>query len=130
MIPIRQPLRDRQGDRPCFFCARCGQEQYDYDPPAWEGLCAPCRRRQERREEDAMTLQEMSAEYRANARTILNRIHQLQAARRLTESPAEREILTRRLEALGKLWREARDLASHMEHYYERGFRRDARYTL
>ena len=77
-----------------------------------------------------MTLQEMSAEYRANARAILARIHQLQAARRLAETPAEREILTRRLEALGKIWREARDLASHMEHYYEGGYRRDGRYTL
>lgn len=71
------PFRDRQQETPRFFCAQCGQEQYTYDPPAVAGLCPQCRRRNRQREENAMTLQEMSVEYRAQAQVLQGRIEAL-----------------------------------------------------
>lgn len=127
-IPIRPPLRDRQGDSPLFFCAQCGQEQYDHDPPAVRALCARCRRKEKKREEDAMTLYEIAAEYRVQALSLRTRIRELQAVRRTTDSPVRREELTQRLKLLGQIWRETRDLAAHLEHYYEGG--RNGKYTL
>lgn len=35
-----------------------------------------------------------------------------------------------RIQTLQTIWRETRDLAVLLEHYYERGYRRNARYTL
>ena len=64
------PFRDKQQDAPREECPGCGQEQYWYDPPAREGLCPACRRRVREREENAMTLQEMSKEYRAQAQVL------------------------------------------------------------
>ena len=43
---------------------------------------------------------------------------------------AERLMLTDRIRTLGIMWRETRDLAVLCEHYYDRGYRRNARYTL
>ena len=39
-------------------------------------------------------------------------------------------MLTDRIRTLGIMWRETRDLAVLCEHYYDRGYRRNARYTL
>lgn len=77
-----------------------------------------------------MTLQEMSVEYRAQAQVLRGRIKELEAARQKTEDPVEREKLWVRIWALDALWRETRDQAVLLERYYERGYRRNARYTL
>lgn len=128
MPTIYAPFRDLQRDSPRAYCPRCGREQY-----RWDSLgipCEDCCRRQKEREECTITLQEMSLEYRANAQIIGNRIQELKQARKESDSPTERDLLSRRLKTLGEIWRESRALASHMEHYYERGFRRNGRYTL
>ena len=57
------PFRDKQRDFPWAICPVCGQEQYQEDLPLEEGRCLACRRRARKREEDAMTLREMSVEY-------------------------------------------------------------------
>lgn len=124
------PYRDKQRETPRFFCLRCGQEQYAYDPPGTGGICRRCRRQERKREEDAMTLQEMSAAYRAQAQRLRERIRALEAAGRQAESGTEREQLNGRALALTPIWRETRDLAVLLEHYYERGYRRNDRYTL
>lgn len=77
-----------------------------------------------------MTLQEMSEEYRAQALALRGRIKQLKQARGKAEAAWEKESLARRIWTLEVLWREARDQAVLLEHYYERGYRRNARYTL
>ena len=56
------PFRDKQRDFPWAICPVCGQEQYQEDLPLEEGRCLACRRRARKREEDAMTLREMSVE--------------------------------------------------------------------
>ena len=124
------PYRDKQGERPRFFCLRCGQEQYSYDPPGVWGICRRCRRQERKREENAMTLQEMSTTYRAQAQRLRERIRSLEAAGRQAESKTERERLNGRALALTPIWRETRDLAVLLENYYERGYRRNDRYTL
>lgn len=77
-----------------------------------------------------MTLQEMSVEYRAQAQALRGRIKELEAARQEARNPVEKEKLQVRIWALDTLWREARDQAVLLERYYERGYRRNARYTL
>lgn len=77
-----------------------------------------------------MTLQEMSTTYRAQAQRLRERIRSLEAAGRQAESKTERERLNGRALALTPIWRETRDLAVLLENYYERGYRRNDRYTL
>lgn len=124
------PFRDKQQDAPREECPGCGQEQYWYDPPAREGLCPACRRRVREREENAMTLQEMSKEYRAQAQVLRGRINELKAARAKSEQAWEKDALSGRIGILETLWREARDQAVLLEHYYDRGYRRNGHYTL
>lgn len=124
------PYRDRQREIPRAVCVRCGQEQYAWDPPGTGGVCPRCRRQEREREEHTMTLQEMSVTYRTQAQRLRERIRALEAAGRQAENRTERERLLGRALALTPIWRETRDLAVLLERYYERGYRRNDRYTL
>ena len=77
-----------------------------------------------------MTMQEMAVEYRAQARALRERIKELEAALALAQGPGEEDRLRRRIWELTPLWREARDQAVLLERYYERGYRRNGKYTL
>ena len=77
-----------------------------------------------------MTLLEMSVEYRAQARVLRRRITELELRRNGEADARARLVLEGRIRTLETMWREARDLAVLCEHYYERGYRRNARYTL
>lgn len=83
-----------------------------------------------KREEDAMTLREMSVEYRAQAQALRGRMQELEKAWKQTEDPAERANLEGRIWTLEVLWRETRDQAVLLERYYERGYHRNEKYTL
>ena len=124
------PFRDKQRDFPWAICPVCGQEQYQEDLPLEEGRCLACRRRARKREEDAMTLREMSVEYRAQATALRGRMQELEKAWKQTKDPAERANLEGRIWTLGVLWRETRDQAVLLERYYERGYHRNEKYTL
>lgn len=124
------PFRDKQRDFPWAICPVCGQEQYQEDLPLEEGQCLACRRRARKREEDAMTLREMSVEYRAQAQALRGRMQELEKAWKQTEDPAERANLEGRIWTLEVLWRETRDQAVLLERYYERGYHRNEKYTL
>ena len=124
------PFRDKQRDWPRDFCCLCGQEQYAQDPPLAAGLCWQCREGERKREEDGMTLEEMAVEYRSQAARVRERIRALEQAGRGAGSEEERVRLRIRSESLEPIWREARDLAVLLEHYYERGYRRNDRYTI
>ena len=124
------PFRDKQRDFPWAICPVCGQEQYQEDLPLEEGRCLACRRRARKREEDAMTLREMSVEYRAQAQALRGRMQELEKAWEQTEDPAERANLEGRIWTLEVLWRETRDQAVLLERYYERGYHRNEKYTL
>lgn len=127
---ISFPYRDKQRDRPRDYCRQCGQEQYREDPPLRAGLCRRCRERERNREEEGMTLEEMAVEYRTQAQRLRERIRALEQAGRGAGSEEERVRLRSRSESLEPIWREARDLAVLLEHYYERGYRRNDRYTI
>lgn len=77
-----------------------------------------------------MTLSELSLQYRAQAQVLRERMHHLDQTRRSSDNAKEREALAYRMQRLSELWREARDLAVLTERYYERGYRRNGRYTL
>ena len=77
-----------------------------------------------------MTLQELSVEYRAHARALDLRICQLQYRLDRSTDPEENSRLEERIHMLSTMLREARELAVLTERYYDRGYRRNAKYTL
>lgn len=77
-----------------------------------------------------MTLLELSVEYRAHARELDLRIVQLRAAWERSMDEGERCLLAERIRMLSTMLREARELAVLCERYYDRGYRRNAKYTI
>ena len=72
-----------------------------------------------------MTLLELSVEYRDHARALDFRIVQLRDA-----WEGERCMLAERIRVLSTMLREARELAVLCERYYDRGYRRNVKYTI
>lgn len=77
-----------------------------------------------------MTLFEMSFAYQDSAEAIRRRIAELQVQVRTEEDPEASFRLRRRIDELTPLWKEARDLAALTEHYYDRSYHKNERYTL
>lgn len=77
-----------------------------------------------------MTLKEMGGEYRAQAQVLQARIRELREACRQAETEGEKEKLRQRIWTLAIIWQETREQAVLLERYYERGYRRNGRYTL
>lgn len=75
-----------------------------------------------------MTLLELSTQYRTHATTLRERIALL--VRLEAKDEVERRLLETRVRILRTMWRETRDLAVLTERYYERGYCRNAKYTL
>ena len=67
-----------------------------------------------------MTLQEMSHDYAASADAIGERIRQLHQRALTAPDPEEVLCLQRRIRELMPLRRQARELAYHTAHYYDR----------
>lgn len=77
-----------------------------------------------------MTLLELSAEYRAHAQALDQRIRQLETRLANSDDESERSRLMARIHMLSTMHREARELAVLTERYYDRGYRRNAKYTI
>lgn len=77
-----------------------------------------------------MTLLELSVEYRTHARDLNLRLCTLRQTLDNTQDDLQRSLLTERIHMLTTMLREARELAVLTERYYERGYRRNAKYTL
>lgn len=77
-----------------------------------------------------MTLLELSAEYRASAAALRERALLLEQRQREEWDEARQVMLADRIKMLRTMWREARDLAVLCERYYERGYRRNVKYTI
>ena len=77
-----------------------------------------------------MTLLELSGQYRSSAEALRERARLLEGRRRQEWDEARCLQLDHRIRLLRTMWREARDLAVLCERYYERGYRRNVRYTL
>ncbi len=77
-----------------------------------------------------MTLAELSLEYRAHAHALDLRICQLEYWMEQSDDPDRRCQLQNRIRMLSAMLREARELAVLTERYYDRGYRRNAKYTI
>ena len=77
-----------------------------------------------------MTLLELSVEYRDHARALDLRVTQLEHQLAQTEDEHQRGMLEERIHMLSTMLREARELAVLTERYYDRGYRRNAKYTI
>ena len=77
-----------------------------------------------------MTLLELSAEYRSSAAALRERALLLESQQREEWDEGRRMRLEDRIKMLRTMWREARDLAVLCERYYERGYRRNVKYTV
>ena len=77
-----------------------------------------------------MTLLELSAEYRSHALVLEARVVQLQGQLAACREKRERQALERRIHLLRSMLRDTRELANLTEHYYDRGYHRNERYTL
>ena len=77
-----------------------------------------------------MTLAELSVEYRAHAQLLAARVEQLDRRLERERDPDLRCQLQDRIRMLSAMLREARELAVLTERYYERGYRRNAKYTI
>ena len=77
-----------------------------------------------------MTLAELSLEYRAHAHALDLRICQLEYWMEQSDDPDRRCQLQNRIRMLSAMHREARELAVLTERYYDRGYRRNAKYTI
>ena len=76
-----------------------------------------------------MTLVEISVSYEMSADLIRDRIRELRIAAQGQTDPEAVRRLEARIAAL-PLLRESRDLARLTRHYYDRGYYRNAFYTL
>lgn len=77
-----------------------------------------------------MTLLEMSPSYQRSAAALHGRIVELRSLEQAQSDPDEAFRLRRRINELIPLWREARELASLTEHYYDRSYHKNEQYTL
>ena len=77
-----------------------------------------------------MTLLELSAEYRFSADVLRERVQLLEHQQRTEWDESKRIQLDSRIKLLRTMWREARELAVLCERYYERGYRRNVKYTI
>ena len=77
-----------------------------------------------------MTLADLSLEYRAHAHALDLRICQLEYWMEQSDDPDRRCQLQNRIRMLSAMLREARELAVLTERYYDRGYRRNAKYTI
>ena len=77
-----------------------------------------------------MTLKEMSKGYREAAVPLRQRLKLLRQMLAATEDPEEIWHLKRRIAELTPLLTQMNELAELTEHYYERGYYRNEKYTL
>ena len=77
-----------------------------------------------------MTLQQISQGYRDAAVPLRQRLRQLRLQLAEAEDPEEIWHLKRRIAELTPILTQMNELAELTEHYYERGYYRNGKYTL
>ncbi len=77
-----------------------------------------------------MTLAELSKDYEAAAVPLRQRLSQLRRQLAQTQDPEEIFHLKRRIQELTPMLTQMNELAELTAHYYERGYRRNEKYTL
>ena len=79
---------------------------------------------------EGVTLAEIAQGYREAAVPLRRRLRELRQALKKAEDPEEIFHLKRRIAELTPMLTECNALAALCEHYYERGYYRDEKYTL
>ena len=77
-----------------------------------------------------MTLLELSAQYRAGAQLLRERLAKLRRMKKTAVDPDERFWLDRRIAVLTEMLRQSNELSELTAHYYERGVYRNESYRL
>lgn len=77
-----------------------------------------------------MTLKELSADYRAAAQPLRERLRQLRQAKKRAQDREELFWLERRMSVLTSMLTQLNELAELTEHYYERDYYRNEKYRL
>lgn len=77
-----------------------------------------------------MTLAEISQEYRVSADKIRSRLLQLRKAKKESTDPAEQWQLDYQIARLTAVLTQLNELTELTEHYYDRGYYRDKKYTF
>ncbi len=77
-----------------------------------------------------MTLAEMSRDYEYAAQLLRQRLKELRALAAAEEDPEKLWHLQRRIAELTPMLTQMNELAELTARYYERGYRRNAKYTL
>ncbi len=77
-----------------------------------------------------MTLAEMSKDYEESARLLRQRLRLLRQMAAKTDDPEELWHIQRRIAVLTPMLTQMNELAELTAHYYERGYYRNAKYTL
>ena len=77
-----------------------------------------------------MTLAQLSPGYEESARLLQQRMKELRKAIRATDDPEEKWHLQRRIAELTPILTQMNELAELTAHYYDRGFWRNAKYTV
>lgn len=75
-----------------------------------------------------MTLAQLSVSYRHEEDVLRRRIHEIRALS--VHSRQEELVKEDRLRILESMRRDVRDVAVLCEHYYDRGYRRNRRYSI
>jgi len=77
-----------------------------------------------------MSMQALSESYKESARLLRQRLAQLRAWRKQAADPQECWQLERRIAALTPMLTQMNELAELTEHYYDRGYWRNEKYTV
>ena len=77
-----------------------------------------------------MTLQELSPQYARQAETVARRLRELRQQELAEGDPQAAQTLRQRQQELRPLLREARELAEHTAHYYDRRYIRREKYRI
>ena len=77
-----------------------------------------------------MTLREMSRDYRAAAESLRSHLKQLRLRYRQERDPEEAWRLKMQIARHTEILTQMNELAELTEHYYERSYRRNAKYCL
>lgn len=78
----------------------------------------------------SMTLKQMSPQYQAAAQPLRQRLKYLRRALKTASDPEERWHIRREIAELTPILTQLNELADLTQHYYERGYWRDKKYTL
>ncbi len=78
----------------------------------------------------SLPLQALSRDYQAAAAPLRARLRELRQALAVAKDPEEVFHLKRRIAALSPMLTQVNELAELTEHYYDRGYYRNEKYTL